>query len=126
MHISPFFDSLIHILHLDTTVALLPLGYSTGMGYTAGYGSTGMAGTGTVSTCATRGHTVPVSAVYGYVHGLSHYLQLFKFSAVDSPPTTILIFRRSLQSFLAPPLPRTILLGTIFPLWTFLQLEANM
>jgi hypothetical protein len=45
------------------------LGYSTGMDNTAGMGVTGMAGTGTVSRCATRGHTVPVNTVYGYVHG---------------------------------------------------------
>ncbi|KAG2099276.1 apolipo protein O-domain-containing protein [Suillus discolor] len=45
------------------------VGYSTGMGHTAGMGVTGMAGTGTVSRCGTRGHTVPVSTVYGYVYG---------------------------------------------------------
>ncbi|KAG1815364.1 hypothetical protein EV424DRAFT_1348474 [Suillus variegatus] len=45
------------------------LGYSTGMGHTAGMGVTGMAGTGTVSRCGTRGHTVPVSTVYGTESG---------------------------------------------------------
>jgi hypothetical protein len=45
------------------------VGYSTGMDNTAGIGVTGMADTGTVWRYATRGHTVPVSTVYGYVHG---------------------------------------------------------
>ncbi|KAG1806078.1 uncharacterized protein BJ212DRAFT_1303745 [Suillus subaureus] len=58
------------------------VGYSTGMGHTAGMGVTGMAGTGTVSRCATRGRTVPVSAVYGSILPSRRHITITDYNSV--------------------------------------------